>query len=401
MVSPPLRLLIIMPYLPWPTTSGGKLRQYHLLRCLAQRGHRITLLVQSRTPLDAATRAMLEPLLDELIVLPRRPLRSLATLWHGLFSSLPLLASVNGHAPALQARVAQLLLQYWDVVQVEHSYAFQPCLRPLAQRRAPLVVSEHNLESSLAAVTWARLPWPLRLLSGLDAARYRRWERRVLGHADAVVAMTDADAQQFAGLTTTPVAVVVNASDTAAFASVQPDLDGARLLFVGNYDYAPNRDAVAWLLEEVMPRVWAQLPQLTLALCGHGLPPAWPRRWQDARIDWVGFVEDLQVEQARASAFVAPLRDGGGSKLKVIEAMAAGLPLVATAQAVSGLAVADGVHCLLADDAARLAAAIVRLSCDRILAGQLGEAGRAYVRAAHDWSHSTDQLEAVYQQVCQ
>lgn len=401
MVTRPRRLLWVMPYLPWPTTSGGKLRQYHLLRCLAARGHRITLLVQSRQPLDAQVQARLEPLLEELIVLPRRPLRSATTLWHALASPLPLLATVNGHAPALEARLSQLLQQPWDAVQVEHSYAFEPCRVPLRWRAAPLVVTEHNVESTLATATWARLPWLLRLLAGHDRRRYQRWEREVLGQADAVVAMTQADAAVFAQLTAAPVSVVVNGSDTAAFAAVQPALAAGRLLFVGNFEYAPNQDAVQWLLEAVMPLVWEQAGQLQLAICGHALPADWPRRWRDRRIDWVGYVPDLCAEQARASAFVAPLRDGGGSKLKVIEALAAGLPLVATPQAVSGLAVRTGEHCLLAADAPGLAAAIVRLAGDPALAAGLAQAGRAYVRAAHDWEHAADQLEAVYTQVCQ
>lgn len=85
-----MRLLWVLPYSPWPTTSGGKTRQYNLLRSLSARGHRITLLVQSKQVLTDADRSMIEPLLESLIVVPRRPLRSLTSVWAALFSSVPL-----------------------------------------------------------------------------------------------------------------------------------------------------------------------------------------------------------------------------------------------------------------------------------------------------------------------
>ena len=395
----PLRLLWILPYLPWPTTSGGKLRQYHLLRCMAARGHRITLLVQSKVALDPAARAQLEPLVEQLIVLERRPLRSLATLWRGLFSPLPLLATVNGHAPALAAQLDSLLQQPWDIVQVEHSYTFQACEAVLRKHRQPFVITEHNVESDLAEVTYARLAAPLRLLAGWDRQRYRRWERRVLGQARRVIALTQADAAVLAPLTAAPVAVVVNGTDTGAFAAVQPDASARRLLFVGNFEYAPNVDAVEWLLEAVMPRVWAQAGYARLCICGYALPAQWQVRWRDPRIEWRGFVPSLQQVQQHSSLFIAALRDGGGSKLKVLEAMAAGLPLVATPQAVSGLDVAVGRHYAGGATAEALVQAVLALLADPARAHALGEAGRSYVQQQHDWSRSADQLEAVYAEV--
>src|SRR5690606_1852172 len=103
-----MRVLWVVPYLPWPTTSGGKTRQYQLLRSLAARGHRITLLVQSKVPADDECRRMLEPLLERLIVLPRRSLRSPLTLLAALFAPWPLLASVNGLSAGLRARFEAL-----------------------------------------------------------------------------------------------------------------------------------------------------------------------------------------------------------------------------------------------------------------------------------------------------
>lgn len=392
----PLHILWILPYLPWPTTSGGKLRQYHLLRCLAARGHRITLLVQSKVPLDTATKAQLEPLLERLIVLQRRPLRSLKTMISGLLSPAPLLASVNGHAPAFSRALEQLLQQSWDVVQLEHSYMFEPCRGPLQKHQRGFLLSEHNVESTLAEVTYSRLPAVFRPLARLDRWRYQRWERQVVSAARKVVALTEDDAKVLAAYSRQPIAVVVNGTDTEAFAGVRADPAAGRILFVGNFEYAPNIDAVEWLLDEIMPAVWAAAAQTRLCLCGYALPTQWAERWPDQRIEWLGFVPSLQPVQASSSLFLAALRDGGGSKLKVLEAMAAGLPVVATPQAVSGLDVQRGVHYQGGADAAALIAATLQLLADPQLARTTGEAGRDYVRAQHDWQRSADQLEAVY-----
>lgn len=392
----PLRMLWVLPYLPWPTTSGGKLRQYQLLCRLAERGHRITLLVQSKLPLDEDARAHLEPLLERLVYLPRRPLKSFRTLLAALVSPLPLLASVNGHAPAFARRFDELLGESWDVVQIEHSYTFQPCEVPLRRRHRPFLLSEHNVESTLSEITYARLPALARPFAVLDHWRYRRWERHVLALAQRVIALTPADARAFSRMAPGKVEIVVNGTDTRAFAGVTPTHDAGRVLFIGNYEYMPNVEAVAWMLDEVMPALWVREPQVRLRLCGHALPGLWRSQWPDPRIEWRGFVDDLCSVQRESSVFLAALRDGGGSKLKVLEAMAAGLPLVATAQAMSGLDVHEGVHYLGGETAEALADALSRVLADARLARRIGEAGRAYVREHHDWSRSTDQLEAVY-----
>lgn len=175
-----MRILWILPYSPWPATSGGKTRQFHLLRSLAARGHRITLLLHDKHPVSPADRQVLEAFVEQLIILPRRPLRSLKTLVAGLFAPYPLLASVNGLAGELQDTFNWLLGEQWDVVQIEHSYSFQPYEDALARKSQPFVLTEHNVESALGAATYDRLPrWSLPFIR-YDQWRYARWERRVM-----------------------------------------------------------------------------------------------------------------------------------------------------------------------------------------------------------------------------
>ena len=390
-----MRILWILPYSPWPTTSGGKTRQYHLLRSLAARGHRITVLLHSKQPVSAEDRRALEPFLERLVVLPR-PLRSLSTLLAALFAPYPLLASVNGLSAELQRTATELLREPWDVVQVEHSYSFQPYERPLRDAGQPFVLTEHNVESSLGAATYDRLPgWALPFVR-YDQWRYRRWERRVMSQAAAVVAVTEKDARQLGAMLGRPVPVVVNGVDCEHFAAARPTPEAQRVLFLGNYEYAPNVDAVEWMLDEILPRVWAHCPEARMSVCGYALPADWAQRWSDPRIEWQGFVPDLLQLQSSSSVFLAALRHGGGSKLKVLEALAAGLPLASTAQGVSGLELRDGEDYLGGETAEQLANAVVRLLQDPARARVLGENGRAYARARTtgasppaNWNRST------------
>lgn len=396
-----MRILWTLPYLPWPTTSGGKTRQYHLLRSLAARGHRITLLVQSKTELDDETRAALEPWLERLIVIPRRPLRSAVTLLAIAFARPPMLASANGFAPQLQHQFEALLQEHWDVIQIEHSYSFQPFEAPLRRSGKAFIMTEHNVESGLGAASYHQFPDWARPFTQYDQWRYRHWEERVFRQARQLIAVTEEDAKGLSRMTSRATSLVVNGVDCEYYAKVSPDRYSRRLLFIGNYEYGPNLDAMEWALDHIMPKVWAIDPMVRLTIGGFGLPQDWPQRWGDPRIDWLGFVPDLRTVQKEAAIFFAPLREGGGSKLKVLEAMAAGLVVVTTAQGVSGLKVVNGTHYLGCEDAHGLALLLVEAVADPNRLASISDAGRAYVRKAHDWSVAAAQLEGIYARVHQ
>lgn len=393
----PLRILLTMPYLPWPITSGGKAREYHLLRALAQRGHEITLLVQAKTEADADVQAALAPWVKELIVLPRRSLKDPRTLWRAACSPLPLLTTVNGHAPALARQFEQLLQrQRWDVVQIEHSYGYQPFEAALKRHRQPFILVEHNVESELGAATYGKWPSWARPFARYDQWRGRRWERHVLGQASLVVAVTESDARKLGAWTRRPPHVVTNGADIQGFASVKPDLASKRVLFVGNYEYAPNVDAVEWAMEAIWPRIWALQPEARFVVCGHALPAAWRQRWPDPRIEWRGYVDHLPTVQSQSAVFLAALRFGGGSKLKVLEALAACLPVVSTTEGLSGLGVTAGEQAMVADSAEAMAQAVCGLLDEPDRAGQMGLRARAHVTARFDWQACATQLEAAY-----
>jgi len=389
------KILWVLPYLPWPITSGGKSRQYHLIKSLARRGHRITLLVQSKVAVDQEVMAELG-FLEDVIVVPRRKLASIKTVLLILFSRWPMLACINGFNSILSSKFEQLLSQQWDIIQIEHSYSFQPYAKLLSLRKTPFILTEHNVESGLGAATYSRLPFILKLFAPIDRWKYRRWERDVMQAAGKVIAVTKEDANELKAISGRDVNVVINGVDTDYFESVSPSLAKKKVLFIGNYEYAPNVDAVEWLLEQIMPEVWKVQPDIKIVICGYAMPEEWSIRWEDTRIQWEGFVDNLSQIQKNSSIFIAPLRSGGGSKLKVLEAMAAGLPLVSTSQGVSGLDVQFGTHYLGGDSTSSLVEGICQFMDDPKNAIQLAASSRDYARVHHDWRIAAQQLEHVY-----
>ncbi len=397
-----LKILWTSPYLTWPTAGGNKVRQFHMLRGLAEQGHRITLLVQSKTPLDETARSMLAPLVERLIVLGRRSRKHPLTLAAALLAPYPVVVSVNGLSRALRTVMAELLAESWDAVHVEHSYGLQPLLGVLQERHQPFALSEHNVESSLTGITNYHPGIPpalVRQLRRYDGWRYRNWEKRALTAPDRLIAVTPEDAQRLAEISGRTVDVVANGVDTTGLATVRPNLGSRRVMFIGNYEYPPNAAAVELTLGKILPLIWRRIPAVRFAVCGQGLPPVWRERWSDPRIEWRGFVRDLADEQRRSAVLLAPLNAGGGSKLKVLESMAAGLAVVCTPEAVSGLGVRDGREYREGRTPQDLAARVIELFEDQQQLHHIGESARSYVRQRHDWRPLVEQMVEIFREL--
>jgi len=229
-------------------------------------------------------------------------------------------------------------------------------------RKHPVIYNAHNLESGFRHD-----------LDGFGGRRaLRSFERRLLGRAAESWMVSDVDMAGARELCPEArLRYVPNVVDVAAIKPVSSLAPERRAIFVASFAYEPNQNGLQFLLEEVFPRVWAELPDARLTLVGSGLEQS-PSA--DPRVEARGFVDDLQAAYAGARCAVVPLLQGGGTPLKFIEALAYGLPVIATPRAGAGLAVHDGENCLLAEGGEEFAAALVRVLTNG--APELGRRGR-------------------------
>jgi glycosyltransferase involved in cell wall biosynthesis len=238
-------------------------------------------------------------------------------------------------------------------------------LAALARRR-PVIYNSHNFESAFRE----ELDAGSRL--GRNSRGLREFERGLLERAAETWMVSEADIAAARALCpTAKLRYVPNVVDVAAINPVREQAREQRAIFVASFFYEPNRRGLRFLLEDVFPRVWESLPDARLSLVGAGLerPPS-----EDPRVEALGFVDDLAGAYASARCALVPLLQGGGTPLKFIEALAHGLPVIATPRAAAGLDVQDGEDCLLADGAEAFAAALVRILTDG--APALGRRGR-------------------------
>ncbi len=344
--------------------SGRALRTYGLARALAAHGGLDLLYVRFEAPEpDAAFKAIEGIALHQ--ALPSRGARRLLAYGAARRAGVPT-GIARGVSPELARAAARLAAAPGRGRVIADGTVAAAALARLAHQR-PVIYNAHNFESGFRH----------ELGDGGhgDSRSLRSFERGLLEHASESWMVSEADlaaAQELCP--TAQLRYVPNVVDVAAIAPVQALAGEQRALFVANFAYEPNRNGLRFLLEQVLPRVWEQLPDATLTLVGAGLeqPPS-----TDPRVQALGFVEQLGTAYARARCAVVPLLQGGGTPLKLIEALAYGLPVIATPRAVAGLAVCDGEHCLIADGPEAFAAALCRTLRDG--APELGRRGRELV----------------------
>jgi glycosyltransferase involved in cell wall biosynthesis len=403
-----MRVLLLSPYPPFPPRGGGALRIFNLLKGLAPR-HDVTLL--SFAP-DAAAVAGLAPLrkLCRLVTVQGPPTRSLARrALTTLASPLPDMALRNG-APAYAEALSRLLAaERFDVVQAEsiemagHALAARG-LGPrllldefnaeyLLQRRAALADLRRGLllrPRPLAGAAYSLVQW----------RKLARYERSLLRAFDRVLVVSEEDRAALRRLDRRADPLVVpNGVDTAAVrpGAVRGDMGPATLVFTGTLDYRPNIDALRWFVGEVLPRIRRRRPDARLLLVGRAAGPAVRALHDGEAVELVGEVPDVRPYIDGAAAYVVPMRIGGGSRLKLLEALAMAAPVVSTPMGAEGVpGLRDGAHLLVAGSPSAFADATLRLLADPALGERLGRAGRALVVEKYDWRAIVPRLEAAY-----
>ena len=284
----------------------------------------------------------------------------------------------------------------FDVIQLESSY--------LCTLRFPrdtrLVIDEHNIEYELfQRMCEGERSLPRRVFNRIEYARFRRFEQACWRRADACVVTSEREVEAVrTSAPDTPVAVVPNAVDLDYFAPSNTPVEPHTLIFSGTLNYRPNLDAVRYMIDEIWPLVRHRYPDAKLTLTGstQGVDI---RSLTRPGVRLLGEVPDIRPYVTRAAAVVVPIRIGGGTRLKVLEAMAMGKPIVSTAAGCEGVAVDDGEHLIIADGAPAFASGIFEVFENPALRDALAQGGRRLVETRYSWDLAGTRLEGLHRQI--
>ena len=388
-----MKILLALPRPLFPTDTGGKIRTLKIFERLAQR-HEIHAVSLADPGCEASAIAQMRQLFASYTLVewketPKFSPAFYAEFARSRFSRFPYFLE-KYRRPAYRAAVETLLARPgFDLVLCDFLH---PATALLDSPARPRVIFEHNVEYVIRKRHWERESNPLRkwVLRG-EWKKARAIESEVCRAFDHVVVVSEDDREKIArefGITT--VSAIPTGVDLEYFrppqAGRQSAVRSGNLVFVGSMDWYPNEDGILWFAEQVYPRVRQASPTATLTVVGRNPSPRLRQlAAHDASIEITGTVPDVRPYLERAEAVVVPLRIGGGTRIKIFEAMAMGRAVVSTHLGAEGLPVTPGSDILLADDPGPLADAVVSLLLRPDLRERIGAAAHAKVMRDHSW----------------
>ena len=390
-----MRVLYFAPHQLWPNNTGGRLRDYHLARQLAARSS--VTFVEMRHAGEAPHMLPDDSALASVVTLDKDRAYAPYKILRGLAGPTPVTV-LNCWSPRSASRLADVLRSSrFDTVQMEgvHLMEYLPIIQE-APGRPAIVVDWHNIESELM---WRYAEttdnWAKKLAAKRTAKLIERAEDRLLDTCATHTVTSERERQRL--LARCPCAnihVIPNGVD-ASYYSAKEIAEASRrtgerdskktILFVGSMDYHANIDAVTWFSRAAWPQIARNHPEIHFTIVGRDPAPE-VRALTSDRIHVTGTVDDVRPFYPSAVAAVVPLRSGSGTRLKILEAMAAGVPVVSTRMGAEGIEAEHEVHLLLADSGSEIAAAVRRVASSAETRTRLSQAARALVYRVYDWS---------------
>ncbi len=338
------------------------------------------------------------PVFEELLSARKRASYSAGMIVKGILGPTPVTVLNYASADVERCLTDVLARGSFDMVQLETSnlFSYLKIIRS-APSRPGVLLDWHNIDSELMfryAVETGNLP--KKLIARRTAGLLSKLETRLMGLCDAHTVVSEPDKRKL--LKHNPkacVTVIPNGVDASAFRPADGKAAGTGLLFVGSMDYHANVDAIRWFVQTVWPKLTQRVPALKLSVVGRSPVPEVQALASD-RITVTGTVADVRPYYSDSAAVIVPLRVGGGTRLKILEAMAMGVPVISTTLGAEGIAAGDGDEILLADSADEMTQAVERILTDGTLRRRLVERARELVSKRYDWNAIGGQLYDVH-----
>src|SRR6185295_2380823 len=380
-----MRILWLKTDLLLPLDKGGKLRTWHLMRHLAKQ-HEISYLAFAEPDQPQADITGMREVASRVETVTRsEPAKGTWRFYADAAMHVvdPLPYAVGKYRSAEFRRRFDALVAEIDFDLIVCDFLF-PAVNLPKQLPCPAVMFTHNVESEI----WRRHAETktgalAKLLYGMQYRRMLRYEGDALRRFDGVLAVSDADRDTFnriyPGAIQRPAHVVPTGVDTAFFTAAPSEAPSRQLVFTGSMDWLPNEDAMLYFSRDVLPLIRAEEPDVQLSIVGRAPTPAVKQLGEQAGVTVTGRVDDVRPYMRDAAVYIVPLRIGGGTRLKIFEAMAMGKAVVSTTVGAEGLPVTNGEHLLLADQPDTFARAVVQLLRDVDRRRQLEAAARTLV----------------------
>lgn len=400
-----MRILLVTSNLPYPLTTGAKIRVWHLLKRVAQH-HDITLLSLLDSPDEVQFLPHLQQYCQRVEVVVKQRQRSRKKLLLRLLRTI-----LKGQPPRnaiayyeeMEHKVKEVTgSQSFDIIHIEQSHM------------APYIEFMNGSESAARLVTLydvgavqqrrilkTQSGFQNRFWTWLDWFFLRRWEPAYLiRHFDKCIVVSAVDEASLRAVNPALNLVVVpNGVDTVLYNLLPEFPDSKEVLFIGKMDYPPNVDSVLFFYREIFPLIRSRVPQARLLVVGISPTSEVRALAADSAVEVTGYVEDVLPYYKRACLSVVPLRASGGTRLKILESMALGRPVVSTTIGCEGLAVVHGENILIADAPADFADQTIQLLRDNILRQRLVVNGRQLVETQYDWQIIARRIVRIYEEV--
>ena len=402
-----MHILLLTQVLPYPPDSGPKVKTYHLLRHLAAH-HEVTLVSLVRSPAEVARAQELRDLCAEVHTVPlrRSRLRDAYYLARSLLRGESFIIS-RDHSATLHALLSKITAQRsFDIIHADQLNMAQFAVGLPAGAR---ILDEHNAVWTIVRRMADQSHNLLRrIFLDIEARRLRRYEAEICARFDGILAVSVPDryalelAAVEAGVSLPPIAIIPIAVDARAEPPVRREPVPKTILSIATMFWPPNVDGVLWFAREVYPLVRQAVPDVRFAIVGARPPHSVTRLAEDdPSIEVTGYVDDPRPYLERSAALIVPVRAGGGMRVKILEALARGVPVVSTTIGYEGIDLTPGNELLVGDTPVAFAAALISLLNNPALGCRLAAAGRRVAEDVYDWRVVNPQVDALYKRALQ